>query len=142
MDLDSLFSYEFGPVSFALCGSQNFNLLNQQQKSEIMKLFEEQCSIAFLINSPVMNDDKYALIIDGCPLLEIKPNKPSSSILDYAKQLLLSNVLPECQYYGRIDIIFDSHKSKQIKSFTKASSTSKQTTRRIWSKDDGHFGCR
>ena len=66
-----------------------------------------------------MNGDKYTLIIDDGPLLEIKPNKPSSSILDYAKQLLLNNALPECQYYDRIDIIFDSHKSKQIKSFTK-----------------------
>ncbi|CAF4768334.1 unnamed protein product [Rotaria magnacalcarata] len=41
LDMNSLFLHEFSPAPLSLCDNQDFNLLNQQQKSEIIKLFEK-----------------------------------------------------------------------------------------------------
>ena len=59
------------------------------------------------------------MIIDGGPLLEIRPLKTNGTIFDYAKQLLSNNIIPEFGTYDRIDIVFDSDQSKVIKSFIK-----------------------
>ncbi|CAF4057464.1 unnamed protein product, partial [Rotaria sordida] len=119
LDMNSLFSHEFSPAPLSLCDNQDCNLLNQQQKSEIIKLFEKECPTAFSTKNPTTNNATWALIIDGGPLLEIRPLKPNGTIFDYAKQLLLNNIVPEFQSYDRIDIVFDSDQSKIIKSFIK-----------------------
>ncbi|CAF1464543.1 unnamed protein product [Rotaria sordida] len=87
LDMTSLFSYEFSPAPLLLCDTQDCNLLNQQQKSEIIKLFEKECPIGF-------------------------STKNQQSIM-----LLSHNVIPEFQNYDRIDIVFDADQSKFIKSF-------------------------
>jgi hypothetical protein len=119
LDLDLLFGYEFSPVPLSLCDSKDFHLLNQQQKSDVIKLFEEECPQAFSRTNPTLNSRKWALIIDAGSLLETKPTKTNGTIFDYAKQLLLNNIIPEFQHFDRVDIIFDSSQSKHIKSFTK-----------------------
>ena len=106
MNLDLLFGYEFAPVPFSLCDNQYYNLLNQQQKTDFIKLFEKECSMAFSTNNPTLNNCKWALIIDGESLLETKPTKANGTVFDYAKQLLLNNIIPEFRFYNRVDIIF------------------------------------
>ena len=93
--MDSLSSDEFTPVPLALCGHQDMNLLNQEQKSEILKLFENVCSIGFSTSDPTTNNSKWGLIIDSGPLLETRPSNSNGTIFDYAKQLLQSNIIPE-----------------------------------------------
>ncbi|CAF1065604.1 unnamed protein product [Adineta ricciae] len=117
--MDSLFSHEFSPAPLSLCDSQNCNLLNQQRKSEALTLFEENFSQCFSTNDPTTLGGKWALIIDGGPMLETKPLKLNGTVMDYARQLLTNNVIPEFNKYDRIDIVFDSDRSKNIKSFTK-----------------------
>ncbi|CAF1470210.1 unnamed protein product [Rotaria sordida] len=93
LDMTSLFSYEFSPAPLLLCDTQDCNLLNQQQKSEIIKLFEKECPI------------------------EIRPLHSNGTIYDYAKQLLSHNVIPEFQNYDRIDIVFDADQTRVIRSY-------------------------
>ena len=78
--MKSLFAHAFSPVPLALCDHQNCNLLNQQQKSEIIKMFENECSSAFSTKNPTATDGKWSVIIDGGPLLEIRPLKTNGTI--------------------------------------------------------------
>jgi hypothetical protein len=119
LDLDSLFSHEFSPAPLALCDHQDCSLLNQQQKSELMRFFEKECPNGFSTMNPTRDNCKWALVIDGGPLLETRPSKANGTILDYAKQLLINTIIPEFKTYDRIDIVFDSDRSKTDKSFIK-----------------------
>ena len=56
-------------------------------------------------------------MIDGGPVLETRPTKTNGTIWDYAKQLLCTRIIPLFEKYDRIDIVFDSDRSKQSKSF-------------------------
>jgi peptidoglycan hydrolase-like protein with peptidoglycan-binding domain len=69
------------------------------------------------MKNPVINNGKWALIIDGGQLLEIKPLRTNGTVFDYAKQLLVNNIIPEFRIYDRIDVIFDSDQSQIVKSF-------------------------
>lgn len=117
--MNLLLAHEFSPAPLALCDNQDFSLLNQQQKSELMKFFERECSTGFSTQNPTKDNCKWALIIDGGPLLEIRPSKTNGTILDYAKQLLTNMIIPEFKIYDRIDIVFHSNQSKTNKSFIK-----------------------
>ncbi|CAF1137322.1 unnamed protein product [Didymodactylos carnosus] len=118
--LDSLFSFEFSPAPFSLCDSQNINFFNQQKKSSIVDYFKEQFPTAFsTTESTITNNSNYASIIDGGSLLEIKPLTANCTVYDYAKQLFEKTILPQFKSFYRIDIIFDSAKSRSVKSFTK-----------------------
>jgi hypothetical protein len=121
--MKSLFAHEFTTAPLALCDNQDCNLFNQQQKSEVIKLFEKECPIAFRATNPITIYDKWTLIIDGGQLLQIKPLKTHGTVYDYAQQLLQHNIIPEFRFYERIDIVFDSSESKIIKSFIKRHGT-------------------
>ena len=114
-----LFSHEFTPEPLSLCDGQDFNLLNQQQKSEIVKLFEKEFPNRFSTSHPRCDNGRWALIIDGGPLLEIRPSKINGKVFDYAKQLLTTHIIPIFITYDRIDIVFDSDRSKSAQSFIK-----------------------
>lgn len=115
----SLFAHEFTPAPLSLCDGQDFDLLNQQQKSEIVKFFEKEFPSCFSTSHPRCDNERWALIIDGGPLLEIKPSKINGNVFDYAKQLLITQIIPLFVTYDRIDIVFDSDRSKNAKSFIK-----------------------
>ena len=117
--MNLLFSHEFSIAPLALCDNHDCHLLNQQQKPEIIKLFENECPTSFSTKNPATGNGKWALVIDGGSLLESRPLIPNIAIFYYAKQLLFMNIIPEFQISDRIDIVFDSDKSKVIKSFIK-----------------------
>lgn len=98
----SLFSHEFTPAPLSLCDGQDFNLLNQQQKLEIVKLFEEEFPNCFSTSHPSCDKGRWAMIIDGGPLLEIRPSKLNGNVLDYAKHLLITQIIPLFLIYDRI----------------------------------------
>ena len=119
MNIDSLFSHEFTLVPLTLCDYQDTNLLNQQQKSEIFKLFENECSTEFSTSDTATSNSKWILTIDNGPLPENRPSRSNGSIFDYAKQLLQRNVIPEFKKFHRIDVVVDADRSKLLKLFTK-----------------------
>lgn len=117
LEMDNLFRHEFSPVPFSLCDHQDLNLFNQQKKSELMNIFEKEFPQCFLAQDPKAPNERWALVIDGGPLLETRPTKANGTILDYATQLLCTIIIPQLKNYDRVDIVFDSHRSKSQKSF-------------------------
>ncbi|CAF0880528.1 unnamed protein product [Didymodactylos carnosus] len=102
LHLDYLFSFEFTPASATLCDQQNIR--NQQKKLVAIDFLKEQFSSCFSSTDPTtINNKKYATVIDGGTLLEIKPLRSNYTIYDYAKQLLKRTITPQFKIFHRID---------------------------------------
>ncbi|CAF3090354.1 unnamed protein product, partial [Rotaria sp. Silwood2] len=118
IDLESVFSHELSTIPISLCSLEDVNMLNQQSKSkDTFEFLKQQFPTAiYSTNIPTTNQPK-ALVIDGSSLLHIYPRKGSNAF-QYALYLLIEHILPYFVDYLRIDIIFDSPKSRDSKSFT------------------------
>ncbi|CAF1468756.1 unnamed protein product, partial [Rotaria sordida] len=115
---NSVFSHELSTMPISLCSLEDVNLLNQQLKSKDTFEFLKQKfpTAIYSTNIPTKNQPK-ALVIDGSSLLHIYP-RTGSNAFQHALYLLSEHILPYFTDYSRIDIIFDSPKSQDLKSFT------------------------
>ncbi|CAF4865364.1 unnamed protein product [Rotaria sp. Silwood1] len=118
IDLESVFSHELSTIPISLCSLEDVNLLNQQSKSKDTFEFLKQKfpTAIYSTNIPTTNQPK-ALVIDGSSLLHIYP-RTGSNAFQHALYLLIEHILPYFADYSRIDIIFDSPKSRDLKAFT------------------------
>ncbi|CAF1529697.1 unnamed protein product, partial [Didymodactylos carnosus] len=117
--LDVLFSFEFSPVPFSLCDNQYMDLMNQQKKSSVVDYLRQLYPSAFSSIDPTTANSKiFGMIIDGGSLLQTKPSSTNCTVYNYAKQLLKNVIIKQFNRYTRIDIVFDSPDSKNVKSFT------------------------
>ncbi|CAF1484646.1 unnamed protein product, partial [Didymodactylos carnosus] len=118
LHLPTLFAHEFTAAPLSLCDNQNFELMNQQKKSAAIEYLKEQFPSSFSISCPITTY-KCALVIDGGSLLESKPTLRNCTVRDYAVQLLKTIINRYFQHYERIDIVFDSSESKNVKAYIK-----------------------
>ncbi|CAF3952846.1 unnamed protein product [Rotaria sp. Silwood1] len=116
LSLSSIFSYEFAPAPLSLCDLHNYEIMNQQQKSSVIDYIKSQFPKSFSSLCPSIVG-KQALIIDGGSILQIKPVGKKITLRQYANQLLKMIIIYNFHRYNRIDVVFDSHKSKIEKSF-------------------------
>ena len=58
-----------------------------------------------------------ALVIDGGSLLETRPQSRNCTVNQYAIQLLEAKILRLFDVYARVDVVFDSSSSKEVKQF-------------------------
>ncbi|CAF1309847.1 unnamed protein product, partial [Didymodactylos carnosus] len=135
LDLIELFSYEYTDTPLSLCDKDNFELINQQNKASAMDFMKEKFSTCFT-GSYQTNYDQCALVIDGGSLLEIMPSSKTSTVHDYAVQLLQNVIIQQLKSFQRIDIVFDSSDSKAVKAFTKRHANNKSNNKYDLKKDD------
>ncbi|CAF4958920.1 unnamed protein product, partial [Rotaria sp. Silwood1] len=79
--------------------------------NNVTQLFTGIYSTYFLTTN-----QQQALVIDGSSLLHIYP-RAGSNVFEYAIYLLVEHITPLFIDYSRIDIIFDSSRSQDLKSF-------------------------
>ncbi|CAF1392749.1 unnamed protein product, partial [Didymodactylos carnosus] len=125
LNLPLLFSFEFSKYPLALCDSNNPELLNQQQKSIALKFLEQtfpdSCSHQHLLlpaQLSTSSSNKSAIIVDWGVLLQTRPANHHKTVYHYALDLLETKVYPHFKYFHRIDVVFDSCLSADMKMFT------------------------
>ncbi|CAF4815992.1 unnamed protein product [Rotaria sp. Silwood1] len=120
INLIEFFGHEFSSRPISLCDRNNNDLMNNQNKSQVLTFFKKKFPESFSSIKPIdissMPINECALLIDGGALLQTRP--PSNyTVLDYAIFLLEKKIIIEFNYFDRIDIVFDSNRSYSIKSF-------------------------
>ncbi|CAF4125635.1 unnamed protein product, partial [Rotaria sordida] len=116
--MSDFFAHEYAPVALSLCDSSNVYLLNQQNKPKITDFLYKICPSSFYSSCPVSTAGS-AIVIDGASLLETKPEFRFQTIREYAIQLLRNNINNLFKTHSRVDVVFDSSESKEIKNFIK-----------------------
>lgn len=100
-----------------MCSLENPDLLNQQSKSkDTFDFLREKFPSAVSSTSFETSTQQKALVIDGSSLLHTYP-RAGSTVYEYAVHLLTEAILPMFNNFSRIDIVFDSSKSRDLKSF-------------------------
>ncbi|CAM4964899.1 unnamed protein product [Rotaria socialis] len=118
IDLVSVFGHEFCSAPISLCSLEDSSLLNQQSKSkDTFDFLKEKFPVAILTHMPPRNQQQ-ALVIDGSSLLHFYP-RAESNVFQYSIYLLTEHIIPLFNDYSRIDIIFGSSKSQDVKTFIK-----------------------
>jgi hypothetical protein len=91
--------------------------LNQQSKSkDTFDFLKKKFPLGIYSTHLPPPNQQQALIIDGSSLLHIYP-RAGSTVFHYSVYLLVEHILPLFNDYSRIDIIFDSSKSRDLKAF-------------------------
>ena len=102
----------------SLCSLDDTNLLNQQSKSkDTFEFLKEKFPGGIYCSSPPTSNQRTALVIDGSSLLHIYP-RTGSTVIEYSFYLFVEHLLPLFDDYARIDIIFDTSESQELKAFT------------------------
>lgn len=91
--------------------------MNQQSKSkDTYDFLKEKFPSGIYSTCLPTSNQQQALVIDGSPLLHIYP-RAGSNVFEHSLYLFIEHILPLFNDYSRIDIIFDSSKSRDLKSF-------------------------
>ncbi len=92
--------------------------MNQQPKSkDTIEFLKEKFPNGIYSTHPPVSNQHQALIIDGSSLIHIYP-RAGSTVFEYSGYLFDEHILPLFLNYSRIDIVFDSSKSQELKEFT------------------------
>ncbi|CAF4252684.1 unnamed protein product, partial [Rotaria sp. Silwood2] len=117
VDLVAVFGHEFSTVPISLCSLEDPNLLNQQSKSkDTLDFLRDKFPSAISSTCLQTLNKQQALVIDGSSLLHIYP-RAGSTVYEHATYLLIETILPVFADFSRIDIVFDSPRSRDLKSF-------------------------
>ncbi|CAF1303505.1 unnamed protein product [Didymodactylos carnosus] len=139
--LDTLFIHEFSEQPVSLCNKTNAKLLYQSSKSILQKYLQEKFDTEFL-QAPTWTSDsnQSALVLDGGLLLQQSPPREQKrTITYYAAELINRFIKDQFNSHDRIDIIFDSGDSKQLKQFIERHST--RTTATQYSMNEDSILC-
>ncbi|CAF1281095.1 unnamed protein product, partial [Didymodactylos carnosus] len=118
IDLNNIFQHEFTNAPVSLCNRKFPNLLYQSSKSVVQKFLQDTFPSACFNPFWTTNPEESALVIDGGALLQqIPPREGKKPVHYYASQLMEQLIKEHFNNNSRIDVIFDSPKSKQIKAF-------------------------
>ncbi|CAF1163555.1 unnamed protein product [Didymodactylos carnosus] len=117
-DFNNIFNHEFTNEPLSLSNKPFPMLLYQSSKSVVQKFLLDTFPNAFTSSIVLSKADEFVLIIDGGMLLQQHPPKiASKTLMNYSEQLLDYLTKGYFNDYNRIDIVFDSGRSKVIKSF-------------------------
>ncbi|CAF1012325.1 unnamed protein product [Didymodactylos carnosus] len=111
--------HEFTHQPFSLANKKDPSLLYQSIKAVLQKFLQEKFHSAFLpVDGQIHDPTSSALVIDGGQLLQQSPPRESKKpIKYYASELISRFIRIQFNHHSRIDIIFDSANSKQLKRF-------------------------